>query len=207
MRATSWAKAYLQSPGYAWARLASDLLSPPVVWGALALPIAFRDAPSRGEALTWAMVYIVLVCLLPVVYIALMVKRGKITDIHMRVRQQRIRPFIVSLICTGIAWWTLRFMGAPAVLPLLALVSFIQLTVIALITLVWQVSMHAASIACASIATLLLFGLAPALLTLPLVILVGAARLKLKRHTLSQVVVGAALGVVIPLALLLAAPL
>lgn len=199
-------KSYLQSPDYAWARLVSDILSPPVVWGALALPIAFRDAPSRDQALLWAGTYIFLVCFLPVVYIALMVKRGSITDIHMQVRQQRIRPFIVSLVCTTIAWWILRFMGAPSVLPLFTLVSLIQLLVIAAITLVWQVSIHAASIACATIATLILFGVGPALFIMPLVFLVGAARLRLKRHTLPQVVVGAALGVVIPLTLLLVLP-
>lgn len=199
-------KSYLQSPGYAWARLVSDILSPPVVWGALALPIAFRDAPSREQALLWASTYILLVCLLPVVYITVMVKRGRITDIHMQVRQQRIWPFIVSLVCTTIAWWTLRFMGAPPVLPLFTLVSLIQLLVIAAITLVWQVSIHAASIACATIATWMLFGIVPALMILPLVFLVGAARLRLKRHTLAQVLVGAALGVVIPVMLLMALP-
>lgn len=193
---------YLQSPGYAWARLVSDILSPPVVWGVLALPIALRDSDSQGQALLWATIYILLVCVLPIVYITYMVRSGRITDIHMRVRQQRFKPFIVSLICTTIAWWTLRLMGAPPVLPLFALVSLVQLTVMTLITLVWQISLHAMSIAGAAIATLLLFGIIPALLTLPLVFLVGAARLKLERHTPAQVIAGAALGVVIPVTLL-----
>jgi membrane-associated phospholipid phosphatase len=195
-------KDYLKSPGIAWARLVSDILSPPVVWGALALPIAFRDAPSKEQALLWAFIYIALVCVLPVVYIAWMVRRGKITDIHMKVRQQRIRPFIVSMVCTTIAWWTLRFLGAPSVVPLFALFSFVQIAVTALITLVWQISMHAMSISGATIATAFLFGIAPALLTIPLVVLVGAARLKLGRHTPAQVLVGTGLGVLIPFLLL-----
>lgn len=177
-----------------------------MVWGALALPIAFRYAPSQDKALLWAAVYILLVCVLPIIYIFQMVQRGKITDIHMKVRQQRFKPFVVSLICTSIAWWTLRFLGAPAVLPLFALVSLIQLALMTLITLVWQISLHAMSIAGAAIATLLLFGTIPALLTLPLVFLVGAARLKLKRHTLAQVIAGAILGVIIPIMLLASHP-
>ncbi len=179
-----------------WARLVSDLLSPPVVWGALAFPIAFRDAPSQDRALLWAVTYVVLVCLLPLIYIAVMVKRGRITDIHMRVRQQRLRPFIVSLLCTTIAWWTLRFMGAPSVVPMFALFSLVQLALMTIITLVWQISMHAMSISGAVIITAVLFGVVPALLTLPLVVLVGAARLKLKRHTPAQVVAGAAVGLI-----------
>ncbi|MCU0498596.1 MAG: hypothetical protein MUF87_14690 [Anaerolineae bacterium] len=195
-------KDYLNNSEITWARLVSDILSPPVVWGALAFPIAFRNAPTPTHALLWALTYILLVCILPIVYIALMVRRGQITDIHMKLRHQRFRPFIVSLICTTIAWWVLRFMGAPAVVPLLALFSLVQLAVMALITLVWQISLHAMSISGAAIALGFLFGGGAALLTLPLVILVGAARLKLKRHTPAQVIAGTILGVIIPFILL-----
>jgi membrane-associated phospholipid phosphatase len=185
-----------------WARLVSDILSPPVIWGALAFPIAFRNAPSPQQALLWAMTYIILVCIMPVMYIALMVRRGKITDIHMKVRSQRFRPFLVSILCTTIAWWTLRFMGAPSVVPLFALFSLVQMVMMALITLVWQISMHAMSIAGAAVALGFLFGGTAALAAAPFVILVGAARLRLKRHTPAQVLVGTVLGVIIPTMLL-----
>lgn len=184
-----------------WARLVSDLLSPPVVWAAMAFPIAFRDAQSEQQALTWAFVYGVLVCLLPMLYVAWMVRRGTITDIHMRVREQRIRPFIVSLVCTSIAWWVLRVLGAPPVVPLFALFSLVQIAVMAVITLVWQISVHAMSITGAMVAAFALFGPLWAALLLPLVVLVGAARLELKRHTLSQVVAGSVLGLMIPIVL------
>jgi len=181
-----------------WARLVSDILSPPMVWATLAFPIAFRDAPSQGHAVLWALMYITLVCLLPIVYIAVMVKQGKITDIHMKVRQQRLRPFMVSIVCTGVAWGVLRLMGAPAVVPLFALFSLVQLAVLALITLVWQISIHAVSITGVTVATGVLFGLLPALLTIPLIFLVGAARLKLRRHTPAQVIAGTLVGAVVP---------
>jgi hypothetical protein len=190
-----------------WARLVSDILSPPVVWGALALPIAFRDAPSREQGLSWAGVYILMVCIVPIVYIAWMVRRGKITDLHMRVRTQRILPFVVSLIATAIAWWTLRAMGAPPVIPLLALSSLAQIGLMALITLVWQISMHMMSIASAFVTTGLLFGTAPALIILPLVFVVAAARLKLKRHTVMQVIAGTVVGLSVPATLILNAAL
>jgi membrane-associated phospholipid phosphatase len=179
----------------------SDILSPPIVWAALAFPIAFRDAPTQAHAISWALVYVVLVCLLPLVYIATMVRRGIITDIHMRVRQQRLRPFVISILCTTVAWATLRLMGAPAVMPLFALFSLVQLAVMALITLTWQISVHAISISGAAVALGVLFGLIPALVTLPLIILVGAARIKLNRHTPAQVIVGTVVGVIVPVAL------
>jgi membrane-associated phospholipid phosphatase len=190
-----------QNVNPSWARLVSYLFSPPLVWATLAFPIAFRDTPAQGQALLWAGVYVLLVCLLPLGYVVWMVRRGSITDLHMEVRQQRLRPFIVSLICTTIAWWTLRFMGAPPVVPLFALFSLVQIAVMAGITVVWQISMHAMSITGATIATGILFGFLPALLTLPLVLLVAAARLRLHRHTLAQVLGGILVGALVPVVL------
>lgn len=184
-----------------WARLVSDILSPPMVWGALALPITFRYAPTRQDALIWAGIYIVLVCLVPFLYIAFMVQRGHITDMHMKVREQRIRPFIVSISCAALAWITFSLMGAPLMVPMLALFTLIQLILIALISLVWQISVHAMSISGATVAAGALFGFTPAALTVPLVLLVGAARLKLRRHTPAQVVAGTLVGVITPLVL------
>lgn len=191
-------KHYFRSEEMGWPRLVSDILSPPVVWGLLALPIAFRDAPSRGQALLWAAVYITIVCIVPIVYIATRVRQGKITDIHMKLREQRMRPLLVSLACTAVAWWTLRFMGAPPVLPFFALFSLVQIVVMALITLGWQISMHTMSITGATMATVVLFGLVPALLTIPLIVLVSAARLNLKRHTPAQILAGTLVGALVP---------
>lgn len=185
-----------------WARLISNIASPPVVWTALMFPIALRDAQTREQAVVWALTYGVLVCLLPMLYVVWMVRRGRISDIHMRFRQERLRPFIISVVCAAAAWITLRLMNAPPVVPLVAVFTLIQLTVIAVITLVWQISMHTMSMACAVVATGVLFGPLPALLVSPLVPLVGAARLKLERHTLSQVVAGALLGALLPITVL-----
>ncbi len=182
-----------QSSTY-WARIVSDLLSPPLVWAVLAFPIAFQDAPSTGQALLWALVYGVLVCLLPLLYIAWMVRRGAITDMHMQVRRQRLRPFAVSLLCTTVAWWTLRLLGAPPVVPQFVLFTLLQLAIVAVVTLGWQISVHAMSISGALVAVGALYGLLPAAVLFPLVPLVGAARIKLQRHTLAQVVVGALVG-------------
>ncbi len=184
-----------------WARLISDLVSPPVVWGVMIFPIAFREADSREIAILWALTYGVLVCLLPVLYVAWMVRRGSISDIHMRLREERLRPFLVSMFCTGLAWGALRLMGAPSVVPLVAIVTLAQLTAMAAITLVWQISIHAMSITSAVVATGLLFGVGPALVVFPLVPLVGAARLKLNRHTPAQVVAGTLVGALVTVAL------
>ncbi len=184
----------LRRPQISWARLISDVLSPPVIWGVLAFPIAFREADSRDQALLWAFTYTIMVCILPAIYIGWMVWRGHITDIHLKERKERIRPFIVSVIGTGLAWATLSLMGAPRLLPVFALVSLVLLLTMTLVTLVWQISMHVMSIACAVVATGALYGLGPALLISPLIPVVGVARIKLRRHTLAEVIAGGLLG-------------
>lgn len=184
-----------------WAQVVSNVLSPPLVWAVMVLPIAFRDARTPQQALGWALVYGLLVCLLPMLYVVWMVHRGSITDLHMRVRRERLRPFAVSLVCTLTAWWVLTVADAPPIVPLFTLCSLVQIAVMASITLVWQISMHAMSISGAAVAAGAFFGAVPALMMLPLVLLVGAARLRLKRHTVPQVLAGTAVGVFVPLML------
>src|SRR5215216_5456381 len=142
-----------ETPQSRWARLVSDVLSPPVVWAMLAFPMAAHDEAQGNRALLWAGVYSLLVCLLPVIYIAWNVRKGNITDLHMQVREERIRPFVVTLIGTGLAFGILMLIGAPRLMPYFALFTLIQLTVMTAITFIWQISIHSMSITGAVVAT------------------------------------------------------
>jgi hypothetical protein len=181
-----------------WAKIVSDVFSPPVIWAVMILSIALYYAESRTQGLIWGFTYVILVCILPIVYIYWMVRRGKIGDIHMKYRHERWRPFLVSIICAFIAWIALRAMNAPAVISLVAGVTLVQLAVMMVITFWWQISIHAMSVMVAVIATGMVFGTGPALVVSPLLPLVGAARLRLHRHTLAQVIAGALVGAAIP---------
>lgn len=174
-----------------------------MVWAVLVFPIAFRYAESPVQAVIWAFTYGILVCLMPLLYIVWMVRRGKIGDLHMKERQERLGPFVFSMFCTCVAWQVLRLMGAPPMMPMVAIFTLAELIVMSLITLVWQISMHTMSISVAVVATGIVFGPTSALLMSPLMPLVGVARLKLGRHTVSQVVAGAIVGAVIPVILLI----
>mgnify|MGYP002396171334 CR=1 FL=1 len=169
-----------------------------MVWAMLALPIALRDAPTVRDGLGWATIYIWFVCILPLLYVAVMVKRGLITDIHLKLRHQRIKPFVLSIASTLIGVFMLILADAPPIMRLFALFTLIQLFIIAIITLVWQISFHAISIGGAMIALGVMFSVVYGLLTLPLVLIVGAARLKLHRHTPAQVIAGSVIGMCVP---------
>lgn len=190
-----------------WARVVSDVLSPPVVWGLLVIPVALQYTETRSNALFWAILYSVFICIIPVVFIAWMVARGKIGDIHMKERKERFRPMLVAIVCTSIVWWLLRRLDAPPAFPLLALMTLVQITFIMLITLAWQISMHMMSIAGATVAIGIIFSIGAAMAMIPLVMLVGAARLQLKRHTPAQVIAGTIVGALVPVLLLGLLPL
>lgn len=192
--------------GYSWARFVSDVISPPVVWAVLVVPVAIRYSATPTEAIQWAVLYSLFICVLPLLYIAVMVKLGHIGDIHMKERKERLRPLLVSIICTTIVWWLLRYYDAPSAFPLLALMSLVQISIIALITLVWQISMHMMSIAGAVVAVGAIFSITIGLALVPLVMLVGAARMQLKRHTPAQVLGGTIIGAIVPVLLLWTLP-
>lgn len=181
-----------------WARIVSDVVSPPVVWAILVVPVAIHYSETTMGAIFWAILYGIFICLLPIAYVAYNVWRGNISDLHMKNRKERIRPLLVSILCTAIVWWLLRVLGAPKAFPLLALLSLIQITVIAVITLGWQISMHTMSIAGAVVAIGMIFSIGAGLWMTPLVPLVAAARLNLKRHTPAQVIAGTVIGALLP---------
>lgn len=185
-----------------WARIVSDIVSPPVVWAVLAIPVALQYSQTTVNALFWAALYSIFICLIPISYVAYHVWRGNISDIHMKERRQRIRPLLVSILSTATVWWLLKRLDAPSAFPLLAILSLVQISLIAMITMMWQISMHMMSIAGAVLAIGVIFGVGAALLLVPLVALVAAARLHLQRHTPAQIIAGTVLGALVPVIVL-----
>lgn len=179
---------------WSWARLVSDVFSPPVVWAALSFPLAAFADPTSGKSVVWALIYCVLVCIAPVMYIAMMVKRGLITDIHIKVRRQRIVPFIVTIICAGVATLLLALLNAPPLVTFFALFTMLEIIIMLVVTTAWQISIHALGIVGAVVAIGAMYGTTVGLLFSPLIPIVCAARVVLHRHTIPQVIAGGIVG-------------
>jgi len=177
-----------------WARFVSDVVSPPVVWGIFAIVTAVYEAETLSQAALWALVYVLLVCVMPVIFIAVRVKQGKITDIHMPLRKERFLPFVVTLLGALIAAVLLYLLSAARAMQLLSIATIIQVTLMAVITLYWQISVHMICISGMVILVGMWFGPLYSGLLSPLVLIVGMARLVLKRHNMRQVIIGALVG-------------
>jgi membrane-associated phospholipid phosphatase len=180
-----------------WVRVArrfSNVVSPPVIFAVLALALSWYEL-GFWDGLIWAAVYGFWVSLAPILFVLFLLQTGRISDLHMNTSKERRWPYVASVLGAVIAFLFLLIFDGPNSLHCLAIFSIIELATLSIITNFWMISIHATSIAAATMIVGLVFGLLPALLILPLVILVSWVRLYLRRHTWAQVVAGIILGV------------
>lgn len=175
------------------ARVLTDVLAPVPV-GVIALVlIAARYAPSLVGALVWIAVSILLVTLVPLAYIIYLLRRGEISDLHLRRREQRPRIILVSLVSWLVALVVLVAFGAPWQLIAFLGAGLIAFVVSGAITLRWKISFHTGVAGGVLTVLTLIFGTG-VLLMLPLLLILGWARVELRDHTPAQVIAGALVG-------------
>lgn len=183
-------------PGRRLARLITELLAPAYTAGALLVVVAFHSAPSAAVALRWLVPSLLFGSLLPVLYLAHQVRRQRLSDIHLRVREQRPVPLLVGLTSVLVGLGLLVGLGASR--ELLAVIGAMAagLIVAMLTSLAWKLSVHTGAVAGTVVILALIFG--PAALALAaLAAAVGWARVEVGDHTPAQVVAGGAIGTIV----------
>jgi len=189
---------YTQSDETLWARIISLIFNPPLVWAVMIYPIALKVAAVQSDAIIHASIFATFVCLIPSLFVLVMVKMGKIGDIHMRESHERYVPYAISIVGGMIAGLILNHLNAHPILLILTLVTCVQLTLMLLGTFFDHISTHAMGIASVTSATTLVFGIQTGMVFIPLTLLVVLARLVLKRHTNFQIMVGTIIGGLTP---------
>ncbi len=180
------------------ARWISHIMSPHIVGIVLVSAMAFQFSDDPRSIVLWLALVIPLLVVPPLIYLLWLVHRGTIEDIYMPNRKTRLRPLAVLMVwllgCLGL----IRYWEAPPVVESFVLAATILVGILSLVTLFWKISFHGAAISAAATTTVLVAGSYawPVVLLVPLV---GWARVRLKRHTLRQVIYGSLLGVLIAL--------
>lgn len=178
------------------ARLVTEMLAPVPVTSGLLILVAWRNAPTAGQAVQWVLLTVVLMIFLPYLYVLRGVRRRRLSDRHVRVRAQRPLVLLIGVTSIVVVLTLLVIGGAPRELVALVAAMLIGLAASLLVTLVWKISIHTAVVAGAIVILVLVFG--PLLLVLvPLVGVVGWARVELRDHSLAQVMAGSGLGAVV----------
>ncbi|MFE9928968.1 hypothetical protein [Streptomyces sp. NPDC005533] len=180
------------SPRQKAARVLSDVLAPANLVVALLLLIGWHSTAS-WTGLGWGLLGALFCGVVPIGVIVLGVRRGALTDQHIRVRRQRLVPMGLSLLSVVAGITLLHVLGAPGEVFALVVAMLVGLVSSLLVTVGWQISIHM-SVAGGTVMILALVFGPPVLPAALIAAAVGWSRLVLKAHTPAQLLAGAALG-------------
>jgi hypothetical protein len=135
---------------------------------------------------------------IPYMFILYLYKSGKISDLHMPNRKERFVPLFFTNLSIIMGFIILLFLKSNRLLISVYIIYLLGLVVISLITLFWKISFHSSYITIFSIVLIIVFG-KWAIFTILLIPLVSWVRIKLKSHTLSQILSGIAMAAIISL--------
>ncbi len=177
-----------------FARYVSNILAPATISVPMILLVAFYKASSIASALAYAGLTLFFLSIGPFTYIFIGVRLGKLSDVDVSKRTERVGPFTFGLISICLGWFALVLAHAPTPLISTVIVTAISGLIMMVITLWWKISLHASSLGAAATILTVLYG-AIMLPTFLLLVLVSWSRVVLRRHTLSQVIAGSLLSI------------
>ena len=170
-----------------------------VVFSPFLVPIAttvgvVQKHSAPEDLLRWLGIVVLFVTVLPALSIAVMVRFSKVSDLHLKNREERFLPLCCTLISMIVGTFLLHQLGAEREIVWAGVAYIVNSVVFFAITLTWKISFHS-SVATGCV-TVLVMLVNPQFGWLFLLIpLIAWARVYRKRHTLLQTVVGAVIAV------------
>lgn len=174
------------------ARVVTEVMSPVVLIVVVIVIVAVHSAGVvRGLAL--GVVAIFFAGGLPYGLVLLGVRRGRLSDHHVSLREQRPRMLAIALASVAVGLLVLRGLDAPKALFALVAAMVAGVAVALAITSFWKISIHVAS-AAGTVACLAILVSPWWLVLTPLVAVTAWARVEIRDHTPLQVLAGAVVG-------------
>ena len=162
----------------------------------LALPVfiaaSFYKMNDFSRMMPSFLVAIFFIALLPYTLILILYKSGKLSELQMPKRKERLLPLLAVNLSIFTGFLILTFTSPGNVLKTVYMVYILGLPSLSIITLFYKISFHASYITMFSITYIMIFG-KWAIFTLLLIPVVCWSRVHLKRHTPGQVLLGAGL--------------
>lgn len=175
-----------------FASFISVLFNPFLILVFLPFVLVYNATASVSASIGWtAFSFIFLLTLAQIVLY--LVRKGVFTNLDVSVRQQRPLLFNI-LVVTGIVYIIfLYILHAPRVLYVMIVSLLFGVLVARIVNVRIKASLHVATVAALILGVVLGYG-AKYVFLLPLIPLVAWARVKLKRHTVSETVTGGVVG-------------
>lgn len=177
------------------AHAVSEVLAPAVLVAGLLLAVGWQ-AGDDGASRWWGVPGAVFGAALPFAYVVRGVRQGRFTDHHIPEREHRRVPLVFGATSLAAGLVLLIVFDAPRDVPALLAAGAAGLAVFATVTHWWKISIHS-GVAAGTVAVLVAVFGPVALAAVPLVPLVGWARVRLGAHTVAQVITGALAGALI----------
>jgi membrane-associated phospholipid phosphatase len=172
------------------AQLISTLFSPYVVAILTVVIVAYGSTQDLVEALKWTLIVLAIVVMPLFLYVWYQVRRGNITDLHVRERTQRHRVYAIGMASLLIVLLFLWYFEAPTELLALFISVLVGNTISFIINTRWKISLHSAGMGITTIVFYLMFGASFGLLMLFLSLAVMWSRVRTGSHTPMQTVAG-----------------
>lgn len=179
-----------------WAKIISLVFDGSFISIPIFIILCMLLVEDKVAALNWALLSILFGMIIPFLYVFFLYRKNKIYDRHIPDKNNRIKPLIFALICYIAGFTVLYLLKAPFFLKTIFILSIISTSILTVITYYWKISLHASWITFTVITFNVLFG--PWMLVLlPLIPIIGWARVRAKRHTTPQVLMGAGISSII----------
>lgn len=172
----------------AFYQVTSLLLQVPVLAVALIVILVWSGVLPSQEW-PWLLVTLLHLSFLPMLYGAFVYKTKRISNADITERKERLVPFFVVTLIYGIYLLVTMLFDAPDIFKMLAVYYFTPALILSMVTVFWKVSVHTAGVTQLVALLMIIFG-SQALILAPLILLTGWLRIKMKSHTIWQVLGG-----------------
>ena len=172
----------------------SVLFSPFLLPIASILLIVRTYVTTMRQGLLWMVIVVLFASVLPMLFILILFRLGRLSDVRLTVREQRAKPLMFSLVSALVGITILHIFDAPPKIVWLCIACVINGVVLTLITRVWKISFHSGVAAgCMTALTALISSQFVCLfILLPFI---AWARVHRKRHTFLQTFVAAPIAI------------
>jgi membrane-associated phospholipid phosphatase len=178
------------------ARGLTEVFAPAVLAATLPIVIGLHAGRTARTGLGWGLLASLFCAIIPYGMILFGVRRGRLSDHHIGVREQRTGPLSLALLSVLSGLALLVLLGAPRELVALVTASFAGGAVGTIVNHFWKLSVHAGVASASAVVLTLVFGPFLLITAVP-VAAVGWSRVRLRDHTAGQVVAGVVIGAVI----------
>lgn len=182
-----------------FAQLLSDVFTPPWVMLATQAAITVHAAGMHWRSVGWIAVAAITMTIVPYVNVLVKVRRGRLSDRHLRQRQQRTSPVLFGLASCAVGLGVLLLSSAPAASSAFMVATIVNFLALLLVTRFfhWKISLHAGVIASSAVLLGAIFGPVTTACTLAVTVATCWGRVHMRDHTPAQVLAGSLLGSVV----------